>query len=260
MDKITLDSFLTPKGTLIFTLTSNGYKFYTLNLLRHLQKAGVAWRLCIFCADAASHKFFSQEGIPCRRLPDLLPEFGPQIVPFGSRQFQQLNRKKLEILRGLSAREDVKTGIYMDGDLAVYNDFLADVERRLDEGPRLQFQCDENTAQLDCSGATCPTPCSGFLAWRHGSAGPELFRIDETTREDWRQCPEDQVFIQRQLKRTGTPYTTFPRDGYPNGRFSSQFVKGSAKKEVAYLLHYNYLVGDAKRQRMRNNGDWLIPY
>ncbi len=260
MNALNLENFLTPEGTLIFTLTSNGYKLYTLNLVRHLQRIGVPWRLCIFCADAASHKFFSQEGIPCRRLPELLPEFGPQIVPFGTRQFQQLNRKKLDILKGLVERSDVKQGIYMDGDIVVYRDFLADVEGWLETGPGLLFQCDENEPRLDCSGSTCPTPCSGFLAWRHGAVGPDLFRIDDTSREAWRECPEDQVFIQKQLKRGGVPYGTLPRDLYPNGRFSSQFVKGAAQKGVACILHYNYLIGDAKRNRMRVNGDWLLPY
>ena len=259
METLALDSFLTARGTLVFTLTSNGYKFYTLNLVRYLQRIGVAWRLCIFCADAASHKFFSQEGIPCRRLPDLLPEFGAHTVPFGTRQFQQLNRKKLDILKSLVARADVVSGIYMDGDIVVYRDFLADVEGRLDADPtRILFQCDENEPRLDCSGATCPTPCSGFLAWRHGGAAtPDLFRIDDSTREVWRECPEDQVFIQKMLKRSGAAYGTLPRDLYPNGRFSGRGARAGAG---GFLLHYNYLIGDAKRQRMRVNGDWLLPY
>lgn len=260
METLALESFLTAQGTLIFTLTSNGYKFYTLNLVRHLQRIGVAWRLCIFCADAASHKFFSQEGIPCRRLPDLLPEFGSHVVPFGTRQFQQLNRKKLDILKGLVGRADVKTGIYMDGDIVVYRDFLADVEGRLDVDPaRILFQCDENEPRLDCSGSACPTPCSGFLAWRHGGAAtPDLFRIDDSTREIWRECPEDQVFIQKMLKRSGAAYGTLPRELYPNGRFSGR--GGLRGQGDPFLLHYNYLIGDAKRQRMRVNGDWLLPY
>jgi hypothetical protein len=51
-------------GTFVFTLTNNGYKYFTLNLVEHLKKAKVPWKLCIVCADKAAYQFFRNQTIP----------------------------------------------------------------------------------------------------------------------------------------------------------------------------------------------------
>ncbi len=252
--------FLTAQGTLVFTLTSNGYKFLTLNLVRRLQAARVPWTLCIICADAAAHSFFSQEGIPCIRAPGAAGTTPPQIVPFGTRQFQQLNRTKLNLLASLVAIPEVRQGVYLDGDIAVYRDFIPDMEARLAAAPdTLLLQCDEQS-RVDCSGTQCPSLCTGLIAWAHGVPA-ELFRLGTPEAEAvWSACPEDQPFVNRRIAETGTAARSLPRNLYPNGAFASLFTRGSLKKEEAFLLHYNYLVGDMKPKKMRANGDWIIPY
>ena len=256
----TVQRFLTPRGTLVFTLTSNGYKFLTLNLVRMIQAARVPWTLCIICADTAAHTFFTQEGIPCIRAPGAGGAAPPQIVPFGTRQFQQLNRMKLGLLTSLIGVPEVRQGIYLDGDIAVYRDFVPDIETRLAAAPHtFLLQCDERT-RVDCSGTLCPILCTGLIAWSHG-ASAEPFRLSGPEAEStWSACPEDQPFVNRRLLETGTAAQSLPRSLYPNGAFASLFGRGSTRKDEAFLLHYNYLVGDMKPKKMRANGDWVIPY
>jgi hypothetical protein len=254
--------FLTREGTLVFTLTSNGYKLLTWNLVTMLRGLRVPWKLCVVCADAASYRFFRQEGVPCLQLRMTLPEYGPNVVPFGTRQFQALNRKKLELLAWVAGQPEVRQAIYIDGDIAVYADFVEDIETRLAAAgaPQILFQCDEQT-RLDCSGgAVCPNRCTGCFAWR-APLDPATFQIQGAELERvWRDRPEDQPFVGHMVQLFGLQVGTLPRNLYPNGMYASLFGRDSPLKRGAKLLHYNWMVGGMKQKRMAANGDWLLPY
>ena len=266
-----LTAHLTPAGTLICTLTSNGYKFYTLNLVRQLQEVlgpGQPWRLAVFSVDAGAATFLQREGVPCIRLqgaPTGLDAAGMAPAPFGSRQFQLMNRRKLDMLAAVAGVEAVKQVIYMDGDIAVYRDFVPDMEARLTAAPdTVLMQCDEGV-RVDCSGTACPNRCTGFFAWSCGGAAAvrDVLRLGGAEAEEvWRAKPEDQPFVNQRLAAIGLPVVSLPRDLYPNGVYASVY----GRKRIAavttgpMLLHYNYMVGDAKKGKMRANGDWLLPY
>jgi hypothetical protein len=255
-----IDPFLVD-GAFVFTLSSNGYKFLTLNLVMHLRALKVPWKLCIICADAPSFTFFRNEGIPCLRTTSALPDFGTEVSPIGSRNFQTLNSKKLELLAGFSANPAIRYGIYMDGDIVPYSDFLPDILQRLQApgAPSLYLQCDEQT-RVGCTGTpSCPNGCTGFLAWSHG-IDSRIFSVGGKALKVWSAHPEDQVFVNTTMKTLGIPVITLPRDLYPNGAFASLFGEGSLRKRDAFLLHYNYIVGAAKQRKIKNNGDWLLPY
>lgn len=253
--------YLTSDGALVFTLTSNGYKFLTYNLVKHLQDIKVPWKLCVICVDIGSFRFFRNLGIPCISLKNKIQEFGTEISPFGTKNFQTLNLKKLELLSALSSDPSVKFGIYLDGDIVVYSDFLPDILTRLTSpaAPKILLQCDEQT-RVDCVGSpSCPNGCSGFIAWSHG-VDTRIFTVNSDTRQLWLEKPEDQVFINKMLEQLEIPTITLPRNLYPNGSFVSLHNNGSLRKRDSFLLHYNYLVGAAKKTKIRNNGDWIIPY
>jgi len=247
-----LSPFLTPEGAIVFTLTNNGYKYLTYNLVLHL--VGFPWKLCVICSDSGSFRFFQALQVPCIRLQTYLPEFGPEPSLFGTRTFQLLNLKKLELLKHFSSDPAIKYGVYMDGDIVVYSNFLPDILDRLSV-TNLYLQCDEQT-RVDCSGNPCHNACSGFIAWSHG-VDTRIFTYDAAT---WKSHPEDQIFINKKIREHSVPFKTLPRNLYPNGSFASLFNNGSLRKRDAFLLHYNYLVGGAKKTKIRNNGDWLVPY
>jgi hypothetical protein len=241
-------------GTLVFTLTSNGYKYFTLNLVEHLKKVGVPWKLCIVCADKSSYQFFRMQSISAIQAVNLLPDTGPNISPFGTKDFQRLNRLKLDLLSTFTSFPEVKQGIYLDGDIVVYNDFVPDIITKLATSP-LWFQCDERGEE--CLGLTerCSNACTGFIAWSHG-VSPILFQVNASL-DLWKKQPEDQVFVNAKLREEGIPFQTLPRDLYPNGQFIRYYSENSLRKATSKILHYNYIVGMDKYKRMRRNNDWL---
>jgi hypothetical protein len=253
--ELKLDSYIKDK-TLVFTVTSNGYKYLTWNLWLLVAKLGT-WKLCILCLDKESFDFFNRmANIPSR----LFLMNGPQIqhitpTTYGSTAFKRMNRMKIDALCGLSQRTDIETLVYLDSDIAVFKDPLPYLKSRLEE-QSLWFQCDENSEALACSDINrCGNPCTGLIA----------MRLDETTRpvfknlysidsETWKTAVTDQDYIFNRLKQLQVGYKTLERGMFPNGVFINKY-----KESDPYLLHFNYMVGTQKQAVMKRKGCWLVP-
>lgn len=259
MEIMKIDSFL-QNGRLCWTLSSNGYKFMTWNFALMWQKACPGVPLLIVCADKPSREFFQREGLRAVLWDEALADFGPQIVPFGSRQFSVLNRLKLTLLHLFAGDERIQTCIYMDGDIAVYKNVAEDLTTRLlnPDSPGLLMPCDEQVQT--CSGLPslpCPNTCTGIVAFRHGCDGG-VFKL--TDAEVWKQKPEDQVWVNYAVGKLGVPVGVLPREEYPNGARLTLTQTTPDLKEKAVCLHYNYRVGANKKADMKRFGDWHLPY
>lgn len=237
--------FLDSSGTLVWTLTTNGYKYLTLNLIKHLERQKVSWRLLVVCADRASYRFFQTESIPCILYKQKQQQQETtSILLFGSKPFQDINRVKLDILHEFANNKDIHTCVYMDGDIVVFRDFLPDILERLAYSPLL-FQCDDHEPDV------CKGICTGFLAFRQG-ADQGCFALTDSLL--WRETPEDQVYVSKVLEQKSIPFALLPRGLYPNGVFLKYVPK------EAYILHYNHMVGNIKVVQMKATKQWIIPY
>ena len=244
-------------GLLAWTLTSNGYKYLTWNFVLNWRRAVPGWPILVICADKPSYQFLYREGISCVLWDSALADFGPQVIPFGSRQFAVLNRLKLKLLDTFAADEAVKQCLYIDGDIIIYKNIVEDIQQRLVEAPFL-MQCDEHVP--DCTGSSdhiCPVFCSGLIAFQHG-ADQGVFKI--TDEAVWAEKPEDQVWVNYSLRKKQISVTALPRIQYPNGARASLTKSFTELQNAAICLHYNYRVGDSKKADMKRYGDWLLPY
>lgn len=242
-------------GMLCWTLTSNGYKYLTWNLVESWRRAKCSAPLCVICADKPSYQFLQREGVSCILLDSQVADFGPQIVPFGSRQFSHLNRLKLRLLEKFSADTEIEKTLYLDGDIVVYKDVVADMRERLKEAP-FWAPCDEQGHE--CSGTeACPNFCTGFVAWRNG-ADKGCFKVTDYTL--WTEKPEDQIWVNHACRDLGVDVAILPRAFYPNGARLSLTKNTPELREKAICLHYNYRVGDSKKTDMKRYGDWWLVY
>jgi hypothetical protein len=242
---------------LTWTMTTNGYKFYTLNLIAWLrEKARVPWTLCVICCDAESYSFFRREGIPCIAYQSQKSQ-QQRLATFGTSEFAKWNRIKLDLLHYFA--ENAKSlgithTLYLDGDIVVQRDPWPVLEGAW-VSPDLLFQC-------DCIGSedhsNCGVICSGVIA--HRISDDSLARLYEFEQKGWDAAEkQDQPYIGARLKSLGIPYTTLARSLWGNGEWQKS---GRWREEFPewVLLHYNYRMGDTKKGAMRTFGHWRIPY
>jgi hypothetical protein len=252
---MSLDSYI-KNGRLCWTMTSNGYKYLTWNFVLHWRKAS-KHPMLVICADRTSYNFLQRESIPCVLAAELLPDYGTSVVPFGSRNFSTLNRMKLYYLAEFARRPEIRECCYLDGDVIVYADFLDGVFGGMAD-QLLALQCDEQKAT--CGGKDnekCPNGCTGVVLFKHG-IDPAVFTIHDEA--EWQLQPEDQVWVNKQLVRLGIHWIVLSREGFPNGARAAMTKRMPELGAMAYLLHYNYRVGDVKKIDMKRYGDWLLPY
>jgi hypothetical protein len=253
-----LDGFLLNKS-IVFTVTSDGYKYYTWNLWMMCARLKVPWKLCILCLDRESYEFFQRTAfVPAR----LFLMDGPRLehktpALFSTPFFKRLNRMKLKALEALSQRTDIEYLIYLDSDIAIFRDFLPDLQQRLTESP-LWFQCDEKeVGRFDCSDMNhCANPCSGVIAMhlteQTRSTFQTIFAYDSAT---WSASVGDQDYIQSRMNKNNVSFRTLPRNEYPNGIF---LAEDRYKQGDPALIHFNYYVGSDKKRVMKSKDCWLL--
>ena len=241
------------EGTLVWTMTTNGYKFITLNLIRSIERCKVPWRLLVVACDKESYTFFRNEGLPVVQYPNAQRTNETSISRWGSPSFQRYNFMKLYVANEFAKNESIKQCIYIDGDIVVFRDFVPDILARLEAEPEVVlFQCDEK-APGQCNESTCEACCTGFIAWKHG-ADKGAFAVSDRNR--WNEHPDDQFWVNRFLREEQLSYKTLPRELYPNGAYIDSFTK----LKEPFLLHFNHRVGNAKIAEIKKLKQWLIPY
>jgi hypothetical protein len=242
-------------STVVFTVTSDGYKYFTWNLWKNLQAIGVPWKLTILCLDRESLDFFNRIALVPAKPYFMDGPRGEYKTPslFGSSHFKRLNRMKLKALEEYSQKEELDTLIYIDSDIYVFQDIVPLLQKELESQPLL-FQCDEKVeGRFDCSEpGHCPNPCTGVIAMRL-SDRETLKKLYSLESETWKKSLTDQDYIAGKLLAFSIPYGTLDRPTFPNGIFlAGNRYTGSA------LLHFNYILGIDKKRMMKNKGCWLL--
>ena len=248
-------------GILTWTMTTNYYKFYTLNMITSLKEvAKVPWTLCVICCDDESFLFFRREGIPCIAWKRGGQKGQKAIAAFGTQEFMKWNRMKIDILQwfcqnALAAKAE-KT-LYVDGDIVFQRDPWPVLKEEFASSEKpLLFQCDcANDTEHESEG--CGNICSGVIATLHTKFdNGKLYEIDEAL---WKEVDkQDQPYIGKGLVRLGIPYKTLGRRLFGNGHWQKSLKWKDDPTWI--LLHYNFRVGDTKKQAMRSYGHWRIPY
>jgi hypothetical protein len=260
-----MDSFIT-SNTLIFTVTTNGYKYFTWNLWLSLEKLRVPWKLCILCLDKQSHRFFNQiANIPSFVLPDIHLQIQgdpTKAASHGSGDFNRITKLKLNAFTYLLKHPKIERLLYLDSDIVLFRDPFSYLQTTLTEENPLWFQCDEHNKDYSCSPHGCRNYCTGVIGfWIGSEATRTLFlSLVSYNQELWNQCKEnnDQEYIQKKLQALNIQALTFPRDLFPNGCFLHE--DHWKQLPEPFLLHFNFIVGMNKQRVIKSKGFWLVPY
>ncbi len=239
-----LSEFINERGTLVFTVTTFGYRFYTHNLWIQMERVG-AQRPLILCLDGESLAYFNSQNVPAQLYNSVgtgANQRGPAI--FGSQAFKKFNALKIQALKDLSTAAGVRQLIYLDSDIGLYRNPVPYFEERLAEAP-LWFQCDEGEAR-PCA-EPCSNACTGVIAIRVADVPANLFVVEP---RHWLGATTDQDYINDRMLTLRVPFRTLTRPLFPNGVWTPG--------PPAYLFHFNYCLGDEKVARMRAAGLWFV--
>ena len=232
-------------------MTTNGYKYLTLNLAQSLKAAGVPWKLCIICVDKDSATFLRGQGVDCIVYSEQIQAGQMAISEFNSDSFHRITRFKITIMNEFITNPLVKGLVFLDGDITVKKDFVPHLKDSTEAG-LLYFQCDENSdAPCSCED-NCPNFCTGFIVYRKAEdkSVEHPFTINQSL---WNTCRHDQDYLQQHIRNLGQPFKTLDRQLYPNGKMIKHALD-------PFIRHYNYRVGSSKKNAMKVRGDWFLPY
>jgi hypothetical protein len=252
---LNLDSFLHEK-TLLFTVTSDGYKYFTWNLYQFFQKVKPSVSLCIICLDRESNDFFNRMAmIPSRVFLMEGPAYSHKTPAlFGTTPFKRMNRMKLRLLQELSQRKDIENLIFMDSDIALFHDPLPALKECWKVAP-LWFQCDEAGETSYICHEPCTNACTGVIAMQLTDESRPLFSQLYAIDASWKDATTDQDYINKRLHDLKIPYKTLDREKFPNGIFLRE---NRYKTNDPILLHFNQVVGMEKKRFMKNKDCWLL--
>jgi hypothetical protein len=245
-------------GKLLWTMTTNGYKFYTWNLYLWCLSQTVKVKLCILCADTESSLFFRREGIPHVLLQGVKGSGQVGVSTFGTTSFAVWNRMKIDLLREIAEKSGelgLTTSLFLDGDIVLRENPWPCLQAMFEAtGATLLFQCD---CFHDKDEHTCSAACSGVIACNHKQEQDKVRWLFTFVQEEWVAADkQDQPYIQRRLERPEAPSAgILPRREFGNGAWQKS---GKWKDDTWILLHYNYRVGDTKKEAMRAAGHWKL--
>jgi len=244
---------------IIWTMTSEGYSDITYNLYKSLEKANVPWKLLNICVDDESYNYFKDKNIPCIKYNSNINTSKGEISKFGSNEFMSFNRIKLDLLDYFSknASDNIKYVVYLDGDIVVFKDFIPYLQNLYKNNPNnyFYFQCDdENKANVN----QCVNYCTGFLSFKRENIYTSPFKVYDE--EKWEKTREDQPWVNAHIKEYSIPALSLEQDLFSNGTYiKNNLSKITNESKIdKYILHYNWLIGDDKINKMKENNNWFI--
>ena len=252
--------------TVVFTVTSNGYKFMTWNLWLHCKRIGVPWQLMIVCLDKESHRFFQTiANIPSVLLPSVdlqLRGDTRKVSSYGSGDFNRITREKLSVYTWMLEKEFTYY-LYLDSDIVLFRNPVPYLQTILSTENYLWFQCDEHgEGEYTCKGSgLCTNICTGVIAfYKDESTKSKLMSMVKHNDTLWKTCKDnnDQEYIQKTIALESIPFRTLDRQLFPNGLFLG---KDHWRTLAApHLLHFNFIVGGNKERVIKSKGFRLVPY
>ena len=229
------------------TLTNNGYLDYTRNLIESLRRIDIDENcqefhlhlvpLKVYCIGKECYDKLDYKN---KELIEGLPKEIEEFQKFREGDwnkvvFQKFNIIHKELLKG----EDV---LFTDGDIVWLNNrFQRDIQNRIDDNDIL-FQNDKQDDNDDSE------LCSGIIYAKCNEKNLNLFNPENIDMNNFK-C--DQIHFNK-IKQS-LSYDKLPLKKYPNGKYF--YTKNP---ESCYCVHFNYVVGEMKKEFMKQYDYWFI--
>ncbi len=234
----------------IITLTNNGYKDLTENLLISMKKIKLLHTIKIYCLDKDSHEYFKKKYIynDVELVSDVDNKYS-NWIEYKAPQSKDEDGKKLwaevtkykiitinyELVKG----NDV---VFIDGDIVINEPFIDDLYNKINDNDIIIQSDNADKGGRDCM-------CTGFFLMKSNKTTIECTDINNI---DMNNFPNDQQYLRWAGFKYDLKYTYLNLDLYPNGKYYRTY------KPKSNIIHFNYDSGLAKINRMRNFNFYYI--
>ena len=229
------------------TLTNTGYIDYTLNCLKSLKNINFDHELHCYCIGKAGKEILETQGYKCTLIED---EKNSNFQKFREGNWADIVFNKFNIIHENLLKNDYVC--FTDGDIVYENpEFMNYLLENIGENDILI----QNDAMADNSFSNL---CSGFMFIKSNPTTLNLFdpKIAETKKKQWENNQKfiwgDQEYI-NEIKKN-LKFDTCPLKLFPNGKY----YYNNASTITPYLIHFNWVSGHQKKQKMLSYKKWYI--
>lgn len=261
MENLELDNL----DILWITLINYGYIDYAKNFLKSMELSNVSFKLLIYCLDNETiEELKSYKNCICINADVFMrrrqKKAEKRLVCWKEQEYKELVFLKLDAMlyslhRGRAI--NIKSVGYIDTDIVLVSDPTAIMTNIMNENPNISVfaQCDESGPW--CSNRTnCPVFCSGVILFRNI---PELYKYFVYDDSHIKICSGDQDYLYKMFKKFNVPVLTIEKHIFLNGSyFGINKITPCILPKSACLVHFNYRIGNAKKDKMKEHNMWYI--
>jgi hypothetical protein len=247
------------------TMINYGYIDYTKNFLKSMELSNSNFKLLIYCLDNETLEELKHYKNCICISADIFTKkykknFEKKMVIWQEREYKELVFLKLDaILYTLqeSRSLNIKSIGYIDTDIVLLSDPTILMISIMKQHPLINVfaQCDED--RLLCSNRfNCPAFCSGVIVFRNI---PELDKKFVYNNQHINMCSGDQMFLFYMFKQFNITVLIIDKNVFLNGTYPG-IREGTPVKlpKEACLIHFNWLIGDNKKLKMKEQNMWYI--
>lgn len=235
----------------IITLTNDGYKELTDNLLVSMKKIGIERLLKIYCIGDESYTYFKNKYYLNEvEQIDTEDKYLSNWIEYKAAQHKDTEGKKkwatITSYKIYVMNQELCKGnniIFIDGDIVFEKDPFSYMLNSLEDDTELLIQNDQQVGMI-------PAMCTGFF-WMKSNENTKKITNFETVTKNIDSFQNDQQYLRRFGKSMKHKYLDL--DLFPNGKH----YRDKNPKEP-YIIHFNYDVSQHKIKRMKQFHKWYL--
>jgi hypothetical protein len=226
---------------IFITLTNSGYINYTLNCIESLKKINFKDDLYIYCIGKEGYNVLKDKGHNCSLIDE---EKNSNFQNFREGNWSNITYHKFTIIYENLLKHDYVC--FTDGDIVFENNTFLKY---------LQDNIKDNDMIIQQDGVTDKNYlCSGFIFIKSNQKMINLFNPINVEKFKNIIGWDDQVYINNIKKYI--KFQTLPLELFPNGLY---YYKNSNQKDLKpYLIHFNWVIGHNKKEKMIEYNKWFI--
>ena len=222
------------------TLTNTGYIEYTLNCLKSLEKIGFnKEKLICYCIGQEGYNILLNKGYESKLINN---DINTNFQHFRQGNWSNITSQKFNIIYENLLKNDYV--LITDGDIVFENALFMDYLKDNIEDNDILIQNDTLENNDSCN------LCSGFMFIKSNEKTLEIFNPKNIENKRNIVGWDDQVYI-NEIKNN-LKYKKLPLELFPNGRF----YYNNYKEIQPYIIHFNWVIGHEKKQKMIQYNKW----